>query len=258
MKILKKSLVIALPVFVFLSCNKPPETYEQGMLKFKKQDYPGAIELFKLTPADRSDWYDSSLMMINYAVDSIFKTDELSKITLLCKKFEVDSLLKPILTKKIKNYWSQEMKANPLITFNLFDSTRFLLKGESQIDSLMRANEDAYFRGIWKSPKGSLKGYEIYFDRDKKNHLIQGKSNKSKSGWSLGKVIYKDIYYTGNNNLEHKVRVFQTDYWGYTREYFPKSRGKMTIISRDSLLIDYEGSVSSNNKVYFIRKETNK
>ena len=258
MKIFKKSLLIALPIFLVFSCNKPPETYEQGLVKFKKQDYPGSIELFKLTPKDRSDWYDSSIMMINNAVNNIFKSNDLGKITLLCKKFEVDSLLKPILTKKIKSFWSEQMNNNPLVTFNLFDSTRFILKGETQIDSLMRANEDAFFRGIWKCPKGSLKGNEIYFDRDKKSKLIQGKSNKSTNGWSLGKVIYKDIYYTGNNNLEHKVRVFQTDYWGYTREYFPKSRGKMTIISRDSLLIDYEGSVSSNNKVYFLRKDVKK
>jgi hypothetical protein len=118
----------------------------------------------------------------------------------------------------------------------------------------MRKNEDAFFKGIWKCNKGSVKGNEIYFERDKETKLFNGKSNKSKSGWDLGKTIYKDIYYIGNNELDHRVRVFSTSWWGYTSEYFTKTKGKMTIESNDTLLIDYEGSVNSSNKVYFVRE----
>lgn len=237
------------------SCNPAPETFDQGMAKFNERQYASSIDYFRLTPSDNEKWYDSSLVMINIAIDSIFKGANLSEMTALSRKFDADSIVKPFLKKQTLKFWANKMEVNPLLTFNMFDSLRFVLKSTEGVDTMMRKNEDYFFAGIWKCPKGTLKGNEIYFERDKESKLINGKSNKSTNGWSLGKTIYKDIYYIGNNELDHRVRVFSTDYWGYTTEYFTKTKGKMTIRSNDTLIIDYEGSVSSNNRVYFIREQ---
>jgi hypothetical protein len=255
MKMFFYTLFAVVPILgVLSSCNQPPETFEQAMKKYNEKQFEASIDLFKLTSKEEEEWYDSSLVMIDHAVDSVFSITELGKIAALCRSHESDSIVRPYLNRHIKLFWNKNMEANPLLTFNMFDSLRFMLKGLSGVDTLMRKNEDAFFHGIWKCNKGSVKGNEIYFERDKDSKLFNGKSNKSRNGWDLGKTIYKDIYYIGNNELDHRVRVFSSTWWGYTTEYFTKTKGKMTIRSNDTLLIDYEGSVNSSNRVFFVRE----
>lgn len=247
-------LSVSFLLVIFSSCNSAPETYHQAMQKFHEKSYEEAITLFKLTPKNENQWYDSSVVMIKRSIDSIYSGNDLARMTKFCKVYEIDSLIKPLLIEKTMKFWSATLITNPKLGFNVFDSLHFILKGTSGVDTIMRKNEDAFFKGIWKCPKGSLKGNEIYFERDNKTKLIRGKSNKNGSGWDVGKTIYNDIYYVGKNILDHKVRVFSTDYWGYTTEYFTKNKGKMSIQSSDSLYVDYEGAVRSNNKVLFVKQ----
>jgi len=244
-------------IFTLFSCNPAPETFDQGMLKFNEKSYEEAITLFKLSPKSAEPWYDSSVVMINKSIDSIYTSNNLAKITKICKLYELDSLLKPMLTSKAVIFWNKNLEKDPMLAFNMFDSLRFILKGLPGIDTIMRKNEDAFFKGIWKCSKGSLKGKEIYFQRDNETNLILAKSNKSGGGWDLGKTIYKDIFYMGNNILDHRVRVFHTDYWGYTSESFTKNKGKMSIFSSDSLLVDYEGAASGSRKHIFVKQKKN-
>jgi hypothetical protein len=247
--------ILLIVVIIISGCNPAPETYNQAIQKFNEKSFEEAITLFKLTPKSTDKWHDSSVVMIKRSIDSIYAGNDLARLTKLCKTYELDSVMKPILVTKTIAFWSKTLTVNPKLGFNIFDSLHFILKAVPGVDTIMRKNEDAFFNGIWRCPKGSLKGNEIYFERDKKTQLIRGKSNKSGSGWDLGKTIYNDIYYVGNNILDHKVRVFSTDYWGYTTEYFTKNKGKMSIQSSDSLFVDYEGAVRSNNKVLFVKQK---
>lgn len=245
-----------------LSCNSAPDNYSKGIESYNAKKYDEAINYFKLTPSENKEWIDSSKLMIEKSVNGMFETNDLGKITMFCKVFQYDSLVKPFAITTIKKYWNTNIEKKSLLCLNLFDSLRFILPGVNGIDTLMRKTEDAFFKGIWKCPKGTLKGNEIYFNRNDETKLIDGKSNKATNGWDLGKTIYKDIYYIGNNKLDHKVRVFVASdydyYYGYytaPSEYFTKTKGSMNIISQDSLLVNYEGAVGSNNKVYFIRNK---
>lgn len=243
-----------LTVSIFTSCNQPPETFELAMEKYDSKDFEGSIDLFKLTPIEDKNWYDSSFTMINAAIGNIFELEDLDRITAFCRSKQYDSLISPILVSELKEYWSAQLKSKPTFTFSMYDSVNFMFDVDPEKELLLRKNEDAYFSGLWVCPKGKTKGKEIYFERNKKSNLINGISNKSGDGWDKGKIIYKDIFYKGDLVLDHKVRVFTTSFWGGTSESFTRTKGKMTILSNDSLLIDYEGSVNSNNKVIFIRK----
>jgi len=248
-------------VLLLFACKSKPENYEKGMVCYNSKKYEEAIKHFKLTPREELEWVDSSRIMINKSVNGLFKTNDLSRITIFCRNNQSDTLVNVYIGPTIKNYWRSNIESKSLFCFNLFDSVRFLLSGEIGIDTLVRKTEDAFFKGIWKCNKGSLDGHEIYFNRDENTKLINGLSNKSINGWDLGKVMYKDIYYIGNNKLDHKVRVFESGgysyFFGYIEpsEYFTNSKGSMSIISQDSILIDYEGSVNSGSKKIFIRQK---
>ncbi len=241
---------------LIVGCNNPPENYNKGIEKQAAKEYETAIEFLKLVGDEDKEWKDSANVRIDELVKSIFSTNDINRIVKFSRKSIEDSLLtKKIITTAL-NQWDEKLsKNNALEAFDFFDSLRFMYKGVPGIDVKIRNTEDAFFKGVWKCHKGTLKGNEIYFDRDEDNNLVQGKSNKNTNGWNLGKVIYKDIFYIGNHALDHRVRVYNTDYWGDQIEYFTKTKGSMTILSADSILVNYEGSVGSGNKVYFVKKE---
>lgn len=263
MTTIKTSLILLLSLILFVACNSAPENYVQGVEKYHQKKFEEAINFFKLTPTSEKEWLDSSKVMISKSIKATFLSNDLSKIQRLCQVFQFDSLVKPYLLSTTKVYWSKQLTKEPKFCFNLFDSLRFMLPNVTGIDTLIRKTEDAFFKGIWKGSSNSIKNHEIYFERDSESHLLQAKSNKNVAGWDLGKIIYKDIFYLGKNNLDHKVRVFSTrtnydDYYGFYSdpyEYFTKTKGSMVIVSEDSLLINYEGSVNSGNRVYFVRKK---
>jgi hypothetical protein len=224
------------------------------MEKYDSKDFEGSIDLFKLTPIENKYWYDSSLTMINTAIENVLESENLERITALCRSKQYDSLTSPVILTELKKSWRKKLKSKPTYTFSMYDSVDFMFDEDPGKELLLRKNEDAFFSGTWICPKGKTKGKEIFFERNEKTNLINGISNKSGDGWDKGKVIYKDVFYKGDFVFDHKVRVFTTSYWGGTSESFTRTKGKMTILSNDSLLIDYEGSVNSNNKVIFIRK----
>ncbi|MFM8432621.1 MAG: hypothetical protein ACKOA1_07485 [Bacteroidota bacterium] len=256
MRIFKLPVAVSFFGFLMLlfACQKPPETFEMAMEKYQIGDYENAITLFKLTPVEEKTWYDSSISMIRTSIGNVLSKRDLEEITSLCRINEDDSLVQPIIISEIKKSWNSNMKKNPVYNFSLYDSLSFIMSNDPQTPKLLRKNEDSFFRGIWRCPRGSIKGKEIYFERNEKTKYVDAKSNKSGQGWDKGKVMYGDIFYMGNMVLDHKVRVFRSTYFG-SSESMTRSKGKMTIVSEDSLLVDYEGSVSSNNRVYFIRSE---
>lgn len=259
---MKKYLSLLFAGLLLFACNFAPDNYSKGMGCYVSKKYEDAINYFKLTPKEDLEWLDSSKIMIGKAVSRVFESNDLVKIGTVCKIFQFDSLVKPQLISVTKKYWEKNIEKKSLFCFNLFDSVRFILTDVSGIDTLVRKTENIFFKGVWKCPGGSLQGNEIYFERNENSKLFDGKSNKTTNGWDLGKTIYKDIYYIGKNQLDHKVRVFRSSnydyYYGYytePSEYFTKTKGKMSILSLDTILVNYEGSVSSNNKVLFVRQK---
>jgi hypothetical protein len=263
MSTLRISFSTLILINILVACNFAPDNYVQGKEKYNQKKFEEAINFFKLTPTENKEWKDSSDIMIAKSVEATFGSNDLSIIQHLCQVFQYDSLVKPYLLSTTKVYWSKQLTKEPDFCFNLFDSLRFMLPNVTGVDTLIRKTEDAFFKGVWKSISKSIKNHEIYFERDSESHLLQAKSNKNIDGWNLGKTIYKDIFYLGNNKFDHKVRVFSTRtnydyYYGYYSdpyEYFTKTKGSMKILAKDSLLIDYEGSVSSGNKVCFVRNK---
>jgi hypothetical protein len=147
--------------------------------------------------------------------------------------------------------------------FAFYDSLSVVLLANDEARKTILKLEDKAFASTWEAVNGSLDGNKIVFTRENKsdetdNNFIKGYSPDGNHGWNKDQLIYKDIFYNGNGEFECKVRVFHQGYdgWYYSSpsySYFTKKAGLITFLSKDSVLIDYEGSVGSSNKTRFIR-----
>ena len=127
----------------------------------------------------------------------------------------------------------------------------------SAVTAALNGYEESILAGYEWIGSGSLKGQKLYFIREiakdwkgnDQGNKIQGKSNRSKNGWTKNNIIYRNIAYDSAGIYNVQPRIFKS--YG-NRQYF-STHGSMRIIGKDTLKINYGKSLRSKSINFFIR-----
>lgn len=250
---MKKNLLFVIIIALFCSCNFAPKPYKEGMKMMKEGKFEFAVEMFKKVTIEDKRWLDSALLRKNDAFELLVKSNDWERTLIFIEKEAEDKSYKKEMKSIIINYSKELIEAEKIDTLMLI-----ITENEKGITQLLDSTiipkistliADIVFVGNWKVNKGSLKGCEIYFEKE--GDLYIGKSNKSKSGWNKDKTIYKVSDYKEKMTWRCKTRLFRAETrYSYASEYFSE-KGTVKIYDRDSIIVDYKST--SERYITFVR-----
>lgn len=260
---LKRFLGIYLFLVFTFSCNRIPDEYLKGMEFFKSKDYDSSLFYFsKISQAEDAEWFDSSKVMKNKCFENIVDNQYWDMFALSLKTYQTE--LELIANGRL--FFKDEMER--IINIDSVEQLFKILDFHKNIPEDLRNDainyfENKYFTGyVWNGIKG-IDEQRLYFVREickdykgnDEGEKIQGKSNRTVNGWNKNRVIYRNICYDSAGIFTMQPRIFQDSYFKST-QYFSK-KGKLEFLGKDTLLLDYGGSISrGTNKVYFVRKDS--
>lgn len=256
-------MAIAFIGLVIASCASAPKEYTQGVKKMKLGYYEEAIDQFKLIDLKNTKWRTKGVEKIENCIDSLFALNNFSRLRTFAQKTVNDTLISVRFISKANQSLTKYIDSDFLKGFAFYDSLSVVLLANDEARKTILKLEDKAFLGTWEAVNASIDGYKVVFTRENKSdetedNFIKGYSTAGNAGWKENQLIYRDIFYNTNGEFECRVRVFHQGYEGYyfsspSYSYFTKKAGVITFLSKDSILIDYEGSVGSTNKTKFIR-----
>jgi hypothetical protein len=210
--------------------------------------------LKKATIEDKQ-WFDSAMVKKNEAFELLVKTNDWERTLILIEKECEDNSFKKEMRKIILNYAKEQIENNKMDSLmqvvSEYEKDLSMYLDSTLIIKITNVIADKTFTGIWVAAKSSLKGHEIYFEKN--DDLYFGKSNKSGSGWNKDKTIYKVSDYKSKMTWKCQTRIFSTNYYyDTTKEYFG-TKGSIKVLSIDSFLIDY--ATTNERYVTFVRKQ---
>ena len=232
---------------IFISCNRPPEKYTEGIQYLAEKKWDKAIDCFNQVPKDSKTWIDSATQKKNETIELMIKCNDWKKLFKIANKNSSDEEFIENFKESIEKYFAEKSKSNQSDSALLFiDNYKHEL--EKLIDTIVISNyiksiEDNYFTGVWQAEGGLINGNEIYFQRQ--GELLNGLSSRNQTGWLKNSIIYKNIKYKGFKVWKVMPKIFSTNYWGNTSTSYSK-KGALTLIAKDTILIDYETIGSSN------------
>lgn len=246
--------------FTLTSCSFSPKEYTEGVNKMDLGYYEEAVDQFKLIEITNTKWRSKGVEKIDNCIDSLFKLQNFTRLKSFAEKHINDTLISKRIISKANFNLMEYINTDFQKGFAYYDSLSVLLLGNDDTRKTILSLEDKAFSGTWRGITSSLNGAEIQFTRGNKSdetndEFIKGYCSNKTKVWDLNQLIYKDIFYNGDGEFECKVRVFHTPYYWFqsSYSYFTKKAGLIKFIDKDTMLINYEGSVSSNNKVKFVR-----
>jgi hypothetical protein len=241
-------------------CGGPPETYHKAEQLFSIEKYDSAMYYFdRLLPED-GEWLDSAKVMKKKCIDEMINHQYWSMFSATLVNYQNDT---SIVNHGHRNFISEMKRIIDMDSMAMF--YRIIDNNKSIPNNLFKTAveyyEDKMLTGYeWESVKG-MSGQYLYFVREtaddwqgkNEGNKMQAKSNKSKSGWTKNNVIYRNICYDSVGIYSMQPRVFQTGYYS-SSQYFGKG-GSMRFIGKDTVIVNYGGYVSSDNRVWFVRRD---
>lgn len=259
---MKKLLLIlsGLPLVLLISCGGPPETYHKAEQLYLAQKYDSAMYYFDRLLPEVEEWYDSAKIMKEKCVSAMVKDHFWPMYSAALTTYQNDSSLINhahdalyIELKKIVDMDSMQMLYR-IIDNNKTIPSKLFMKATEYYEGKMLLGYE------WESVKGMI-GQKVYFTREvvdnwkgeNEGNKIQAKSNQTKSGWTKNNVIYRNICYDSSGIYHLQPRIFQSGYY-QNKQYFD-TKGSMQITHKDTIIVNYGGAVSSNNRVWFARRD---
>ena len=258
---MKKLLLILGGALLLLitSCGGAPETYTKAEQLYIAQKYDSAMYYFDRLLPKEEQWYDSAKVMKKKCVSAMVKDHFWPMYSATLTTYVNDTSLINyahnalyIELKKIVDMDSMNMLYRIIDNNKTIPSELFIRVTEYYEDNVLLGFE-------WESFKGMI-GQKVYFTREvfynwkgeNEGNKIQAKSNKTKSGWTKNNVIYRNICYDSAGIYKLQPRVFQQSYYR-TKQYFSKT-GSMRFVHKDTIIVNYGGSIRSGNRVWFVRR----
>jgi hypothetical protein len=257
-----KTLITIISVIVLLfltSCGGPPEGYLKAQKLYGEHKYDSAMFYFNSVLEEEGNWYDSSEVMKKEVVTAMVDNHLWDKYSKILSDYSFDMLL----VNHAHNELQRELRQ--LVDLDSMTMVYEVIDNNDQIPAEVHQKVTEYYEekilfGYEWIGKGSMRGQVLSFTREKINNYkgenqgnkIQAKSNKTKNGWSKGKVIYRNIHYDKDGIYHVQPRIFKSSYYGKTKQYFGK-RGSLKFEDNNTFVINYGRAVSSNNRVRFIR-----
>jgi hypothetical protein len=237
---MKKVVVYLLGITLMVSCNHPPEAFQKALKYLGEKQYDKAIESFNLVKEEDKEWFDSAKTRKNNSFHLLLQSAEWKKIIrTLEKNKDDDDFFEYSIDELERNLTEKCQKGKSDSVLSIVDQYRVRLEALTDTNftaKIIAAAEGNLFTGIWYGEK-NLKNQEIVFKRQANS--LNGLSNKSLNGWVENAVIYKHLIYQNNMQWKMNPKVFSESYYGSTSTYYAK-KGLMTLISKDTLLIEYE------------------
>jgi len=260
--LMKKQLIIICSFYLVLlaSCGGAPEIYNKAEQLYVAEKYDSSMYYFDRLLPEEERWYDSAKVMKKRCFDEIVNRHFWTMFSSELSTYQNDTVLvnhaKKALIEELKNIVdmdSLQMLYRIIDNNKSIPTTLFTEATEYYEDRILTNYE-------WESFKG-IKGQKLYFVRavvdnwkgENEGNKIQAKSNKTKNGWTKNNVIYRNICYDSTGIYSLQPRIFQSGYYR-TKEYFAKS-GTLRFVSKDTLIVNYGGSIRSGNRVWFVRRD---
>ena len=260
---MNKLLLGASALFLVLlaSCGGAPDSYTNAYQLYTVQKYDSAMYYFDRMLPEEGEWFDSAKVMKKKCMTAMIKDHFWPMYGAALLAFQNDSALinhgNAALKAELKKIVDTDSMA---MLYRIIDEHKQVLPADI-LTSTVEYYEDKMLTGYeWESFKG-MKGQRLYFIREvvdnwkgeNEGNKMQAKSNKSKSGWTKNNVIYRNICYDSAGIYSMQPRIFKNGYYR-TKQYFGKN-GSMRLTHKDTLIVNYGGSISSGNRVWFVRKE---
>lgn len=251
-------------ILTMSGCGGPPETYHKAEELFSIEKFDSAMYYFdRLLPED-GEWLDSAKVMKKKCIEEIINHQYWSMFSSSLVTYQNDTAL---VNHGHRNFISEMKRIVDMDSMAMFYG--IIDNNKSIPVNLFKTAVEYYENKIltgyeWKSIQGKagntsdMSGHYIYFVREtvddwrgkNEGNKMQGKSNKSRMGWTKNNVIFRNVCYDSAGIYSMQPRIFQNSYYE-TKEYFG-SKGSMSIISKDTIIMNY-GQFRSGNKVWFIR-----
>ena len=261
---MKKLLTISCGFYILLlaSCGGAPDTYTKAEQLYMVQKYDSAMYYFDRLLPEEEAWYDSAKVMKKRCFSEIVNHHFWDMYVSESATFKNDTALishaNSALRKELRAIVDMDSME---MLYRIIDNNK-----EMPLEFFAEASqyyEDKLLPGYeWECFKG-MAGQKIYFVREivdnwkgeNEGNKMQAKSNRSKSGWTKDNVIYRNICYDSAGIYVAQPRIFQNGRYR-NKQYFGKG-GSMRIVSKDTLtlIINYGGAVSSNNRIWFVRRD---
>ena len=257
---MKKLLTILCAFYLVLlaSCGGAPDTYNKAEQLFIAQKYDSAMYYFDRLLPEEESWYDSAEVMKKRCFDEIVNSHFWSMYESEISTYKNDTALinhaNNALRVELKNIVDLDSLQ---MLYRIIDNNKSM--PQNLFTESIEYYEDKVLPGYeWESFKGML-GQKLYFVREvvdnwkgeNEGNKIQAKSNKNKNGWSKNNVIYRNICYDSAGIYSVQPRIFQNGRYR-NKQYFGKG-GSMRLVSKDTLIVNYGGAISSGNRVWFVR-----
>lgn len=246
-------------IYVLQGCNSAPDVFTKGYEYYTAKSYDSSLYYFDRLLPENAEWLDSAKTMKIKCFEGMAKNHKWNMLGAANSTYGADTLLiaegAKYLEKELKSIWKKDSLE---MLYRVIDQHKTKLPN-SAITAALNGYEESILSGyVWQGTY-PYKGQEIYFVREivkdwkgnDQGNKMQGKSNRSKSGWTKNNVIYRNIAYDSAGIYDIQPRIFQSGYYR-NKQYFSK-HGSMQIISKDTLNINYGKSLRSKDKVFFVR-----
>lgn len=248
-------------ILLLASCGGAPETYTKAYQLYTIQKYDSAMYYFDRTLPEEAEWFDSSQVMKKKCLSAMVKDEFWPMYSMALTTYQNDTALinhgNRALEKKLIKIVDMDSMA---MLYRIIDEHKQSLPSNI-LAKATEYYEDKMLTGYeWESFKG-MYGQKLYFVREvvdnykgeNEGNKMQAKSNKTKNGWTKNNVIYRNVCYDSAGIYSMQPRIFQNGYYR-TKQWFGKN-GSMRLQSKDTLIVNYGGSIRSGNRVWFVRKE---
>jgi hypothetical protein len=230
---------------IFISCNRPPEKYTEGVQHLAEKKWDKAVDCFNQVPEDNKTWIDSATQKKKETIELMINCNDWKKLFKVVNKNASDEEFIENFKESIEKYFAEKSKNNQsdsaLILLDNYKPELEKLIDTIVISKFIKTIEDNLFQGVWQG-EGGLNEKEIYFQRQ--GELLNGLSSRNQNGWVKNSIIYKNIKYKGFKVWKVMPKLFHTDYWGNSSKSYSK-KGTLTLIAKDTILINYETIRSS-------------
>ena len=244
-------------LYALQSCNSAPDVFTKGYEYYTAQSYDSSLYYFDRLLPENEEWLDSAKAMKIKCFEGMAKNHKWAMLGAANSSYSADTILiaegAKYLERELTSIWKKDSLD---MLYRVIDQHKTKLPN-SAVTAALNGYEESILAGYEWVGSGSLKGQKLYFVREiakdwkgnDQGNKIQGKSNRSKNGWTKNNIIYRNIAYDSAGIYNVQPRIFKS--YG-NRQYFSK-HGSMRIIGKDTLKINYGKSLRSKSINFFIR-----
>ena len=253
--------ITLLITFLIQGCSEAPEEFKKGKEMYFVQKFDSALFYFSTIKPDAGKWIDSAKSMQKNCFSGMIENNKYDMFNESFNLYKNDSAISlDAINNLSKSIYTILISSKKKEAYLIIDKYKGVLPDAALNKAIEEFLNYILLGSQWeiKSSQHIIKGNYIYFSRDTLKNIIplkttlNGKSSSNNSGWTKGKIIYKNIVYTKNGKFGANPLIFRG-----SQSYYGK-RGSLEVISYDSLVINYGQQITGGSKINLVRSAKKK